>query len=98
MPTKKCDDCDSCDCAEPMYGRTMYPRASAPSVVEGFEPGTKVRNPTANTEGVVKVRRYRDVVVHVTKQMIRPMGAKELEEVSADYEVIYDPKFLVVVE
>jgi hypothetical protein len=75
----------------------MYPRAKAASVVVGLEPGTKVRNPSANTEGYVKAKRYNDVVVRVTKTMIRSMGARDFveDEFTGEYDVIYDPRFLV---
>jgi hypothetical protein len=63
--------------------------------VKGFEPGTKFRNPSANTEGVVLEKRYDKVLVHVTKQMIKPRGARDFIEDEADFETTYYPKFLV---
>jgi hypothetical protein len=96
MPsTGKCQDCDSCDCAESEYGKTFYPRAYAQSIVKGFEPGTKFRNPSANTEGVVLEKRYDKVLVHVTKQMIKPRGALDFIEDEADFQTTYYPKFLI---
>ena len=100
MSRKKCSnsDCESCECAESEYGKTIYPRATPQSIVKGFTVGTEVRNPSAHTEGIVVGVRYKDVRVRVTKHSVKKMGSNELEERPADFEVIYDPKFLEVIE